>query len=58
MTAFKPSDLPEGWQLRITVDDGEFVVDVFESAQSRIVVGEATGTDLESVVREALEDVE
>ena len=56
--AFKPEDLPEGWQLRVTVEDGEFVVDVFESRHSCIVVGEATGADLDSAARAAVAGAE
>jgi hypothetical protein len=54
----KPSDLPEGSKVEVTVEDGKFAAYFFFDQHSRMYDGYATGSEVEEAIIAALADVE
>lgn len=56
MAALKPTDLPEGSKVEITVVYGTFVAEFFPLRYGRIATGAGEGATIEEAIREALDE--
>lgn len=54
----KPSDLPEGSKVEVTVEDGKFAAHFFFDQHSRMYDGYASGGEVEETILAAIADTE